>query len=139
MEGFGLNLITDKAIFLLIMIILFSVLAVIWHVWLTRRMSFVNFEVNEGKPIRTLKAMVRLWLPMGVVMFVCVILPFLFVLLSPDLKDYLDDPDTTQFVNFPWSWLLPARGWDITMAFDALLGGLLYWLIGGILWITTLR
>jgi uncharacterized membrane protein len=134
MQGFGLSLITDSATFLLIVIVCLSALAVFWHVWLTRRMSFVNFEINEGK---TLKAMIRLWLPMVVVMLVCVILPLIFVLFSPDLKDYLDDPDTTQFVNFPWSWLLPARGWGITMAFDALLGGLLYWLMGGILWIIT--
>ncbi|MBI5222793.1 hypothetical protein HY990_00060 [Candidatus Micrarchaeota archaeon] len=132
MEGFVVTLIEGNAKLVAFLIFFFSILGVLWHVLLTRRMSFVNFGKDEDENARKAKEMLRLFLPMGVVIVMGIILPYLFVALSPELKDSLIEPETTQYVKFPWSWLLPARGWVNTIIFNAIFSGILYWVIGGI-------
>lgn len=125
--------------FLLVSIVVLSVVAVGWHVWLTRRMSFSSFEEDEGEAKRRFQARLRLLLPLVILGILAGILPALFVIFSPELEDALSDPTCTQFVRFPWSWLLPARGFDIAIASSGALSVLLYWTLGTLLWIANRR
>ncbi len=133
MEGLCLPLIESKAKVLLVLIFLFSIGGIGWHILLTRKLAFVNFE--EDRPVK--KEKLRLFLPMVVVIIICLFLPVIMVSGSIDLKDCLDDPDVRKFIVSPWNVIMPARGWEITLLVDAALGMAFYWIIGLILWFLT--
>ncbi|RLC76927.1 MAG: hypothetical protein DRI61_12440 [Chloroflexi bacterium] len=124
-EGFG------RVTFLLIC--LSAVAGVLYHIWLTRNLVFVDF--GEHRPAK--KEVVRLLLPMILVLLVSAFLPLIMVGTSPDLNSYLEDPSVSIYVGFPWKWILPARDWKITYITDAILGGIIYWFVGLVIWLIT--
>ncbi|WP_282610859.1 hypothetical protein [Pelagibius sp. Alg239-R121] len=136
-----IGLINDRAALSLVLITIISALAVGWHVWMTRRLSFSSFEDDapDGDTARNVHALVRLLLPLGVLAIVAAATPILLILASPDLEDALSNGNCTQFIKFPWSWLLPVRGDEVAIMTavmtNAILSIVLYWTMGVSLWI----
>ncbi len=131
MEGFCVDQIVELAKVTALVILFVSAAGVGWHVWLCRSLAFVNFE--DERPEK--KDKMRLFLPMGVVMFICFLLPvFIVFFSSPDLRDCINNPEYRQFVQFPWSVFLPAISWWVTVMVDGIVGGISYWIFGTILW-----
>ena len=135
MEGLCLTLIESKAMVLLAMILFVSILGVALHIWLTRRLAFVDFE--EEEPLK--KEYIRLFLPMGLIVVVCIFLPMIMIWNSVELQDCLVDPDVRMFVLFPWNVIMPAIGWVTTIMVNAILGAVSYFGIGFVIWWFTRR
>ncbi len=133
MEGLCLTLIESKAKVLLILIFLSSLVGVGCHIWLTRKLAFVNFE--EDRPAK--KEKLRLFFPLGMVVVICFLLPIIMIGTSADLNDCLSVPDVRMYVLFPWNVIMPAIGWGTTLLADSALGAAFYWVIGLMLWFFT--
>lgn len=121
----------------LVWIVIVSVLGLLWHIWLTRRLSFVNFLKDEPSGELKAKDLTRLLLPFIMVVIVSIILPLIYYYSSSYLASCLNTSSFTEFVKFPWNMLLPAKEWSLTLLMDAGLGALLYWMWGGICWVVT--
>ena len=135
MEGLCLTLIESKAMVVLTMILIVSILGVALHIWLTRRLAFVDFGENE--PLK--KEYIRLFLPMGLIVVLSIFMPMIMIWNSVELQDCLVDPDVRMFVLFPWKYIMPAIGWVTTILTNAILGAVCYFVIGIVIWIFTRR
>lgn len=117
-------------------IILSALLGFLWHLWMTRRLSFVDFDHDEDKDALRAKELARLLLPFIMVVAVSMLVPVIFYMFF-DESHCLRDPDVLQFIKFPWNTLLPAREWSTTLVMDGLIGAICYWVFGFFSWLVS--
>jgi len=134
--GFCTDQVIGGAQAVLMWIFVSALLGFVWHVLMTRRLSFVDFDRDEDKDTLRAKELARLVLPFILVVAVSMLLPFLYYTFF-DESHCLRDPDVNQFIKFPWNTLVPAREWSTTLVMDGLIGAVCYWILGLFSWLAS--
>lgn len=116
---------------ILLLLLAFGVGGVGLHCWYSYKLTFFKFAQHDRTHKCNLK---RLLVPLSIVSGLSFFTPIAVVLLSPGLRNCLEDQDLPNLLNRLWSYILPMQGTWISIAQSAIvcafIGAFVYGVIG---------
>jgi len=131
-EGYLLAI--QNAKYIIGILIFLGLLGVLFHLWLSKRLSFYNFEdKNSSKKKKGVKRIIIPWLT---VCGMSVIVPYVIVFSKKELLNVImNNEKDFQYITFPWNFILPRIiAWEVPILTCFILTSLFYFVWGGIFW-----
>lgn len=123
-----MDLVETWAKITVIVLFFFAIGGVLLHAWYSSRLTLFSFNTSNPSDKKSLK---RICVPWLIVVLISAALPFWVVYSHSDLHGLFEprDPDL-DFVTFPWKFIMPVFGMEVSIFTCIFIGSIFYLLFG---------